>query len=126
MEEKFYTIGEVCEILEIPKKAVKPWLRNGLIRGVKRQHNHYRVFSEAQLDLMRMLAHLSQAGTKMPELKKYAALEQSEPRNTAEIKSLLETKKRQMWENLRQLQEGIDLIERRIEVLEQGENLAEK
>lgn len=54
----------------------------------------------------------------MRDLRKYASLEYAGDVTIAEHKAILETKKRQLWENLKDLQEAIDHIERKIEVME--------
>ena len=51
------------------------------------------------------------------ELKQYARLEQSG--KIAECKAILETRRRQQWEQIKDLQENIDVIERKIELWEQ-------
>lgn len=58
------------------------------------------------------------------ELKKYAALCRKGNSTIAERKAMLETQKRQLWQEFENIQAGIDFIERKNEVFDkvlQGE-----
>lgn len=118
MEEEFYTINQVCEILQAPKHVIRRLLNNGLVRGIKRQSNHYRVLNRQQLELLRTFYYLSRSGMSMKELRKYSGLEYGGSKTIPERKAILETKRRQIWENLKDLQETIDYIERQIEIFD--------
>lgn len=89
------------------------------MRGIRRQaKNHYRVLNPEQLELLKTLYYLNQGGVSMRDLKKYSHLEYGGTKTIAERKAFLETKKRQIWQELEDLQEAIDQIERKIEILE--------
>lgn len=117
MDKENYTIGEVCNILGAPKPFVRKLINNGAVTGVKRQRNHYRILNPEQLELVRTLYFLNRSGMTIRELKQYARLEQSG--KIAECKAILETRRRQQWEQIKDLQENIDVIERKIELWEQ-------
>lgn len=120
MDEEALTINRVCEILGASKHTVRRLLRNGLVHGIRRQaKNHYRVLDSEQLDLLKTLHYLNQGGVSMRDLKKYSHLEYGGVKTIAERKAFLETKKRQIWQELEDLQEAIDHIERKIETIEQ-------
>ncbi len=117
MDKENYTIGEVCNILGAPKPFVRKLINHGAVTGVKRQRNHYRILNPKQLELVRTLYFLNRSGMTIRELKQYACLEQSG--KIAECKAILETRRRQQWEQIKDLQENIDVIERKIELWEQ-------
>ncbi len=117
-EEKFYTVSDICRELNASRGQIKRLLNNGLVRGVKYRKNGYRVIDAKQLDQLRTFYYLSRSGMKMKELKAYARLEYADKNTIPERKAILETKKRQMWEKLKDLQENIDFIERKIEIWE--------
>ena len=118
MEEETYTVSQACEILGAPKYTIRRIIRNGLVRGVKRQRNYYQALSKGQLDSLRIFYYLNRSGVGLRDLKKYASLEAND--QAADQKAFLETKKRQFWEELKDMQDTIDLIERKIECLEKS------
>ncbi len=122
MEEnkEFYTTNQVCEILNVKKAWLKKVLNRGLVRGVRRGRNHYRLISADQLELVRTLKYLSQGEGFMKDLKTYADLEHRGKAAEEVKKAFLETKKRQFWEELKNLQDAIDHIERKIEVIDKN------
>jgi len=54
------------------------------------------------------------------ELKKYVALCRRGDSTIPERKAMLETKKRQLWQELEEIHTGIDFIERKTEVLDKA------
>ena len=112
MEEDFYTIAQVSEVIGAPKHMIRRIIKSDLVRNVQRRTNKYRVLNSEQVELVRTLYYLHRGGATMRDLRKYASLEYAGDVTIAERKAILETKKRQLWENLK------DHIERKIEVME--------
>jgi hypothetical protein len=55
---------------------------------------------------------------KQTELKKYTRLFRQGEETLAERKAMLETQKRQLWQELEDKQQGIDFLERQVELIE--------
>lgn len=120
MEKEAYTIGEVCKVLGVSRYTVHRILRSGAVRGVKRHSKSlHRILSQQQLELLKTLCCLHRGGVEIRELKKYASLEYGGAKTAAARKAFLETKRRQLWNSLTNIQKAIDHIERKIEVLDQ-------
>lgn len=125
MNNETYTVAQACEILGASRNVVRKILKRGTIRGIKRQRNKYRVLDAEQLELLRTLYCLNRGGATIRDLKKYASLEYSGATTLPERKAILETKKRQMWEKLKELQTAIDFIERKVEIIDQTTNMGQ-
>lgn len=118
MDKETYTLKQAGQRLDVPVDVVRKICKMGLIRGIRRKRNGYRVLSEEQMEVLGVLARLRQAGFEMGELKKYANLQRQGDKTIPERKGMLETQKRQLWLQLQDLQKGIDYIERTIEILD--------
>lgn len=114
-----YTTGQVAERLSLPASTILSFCRAGLIPGVSRDHRCRRIFQAWQLDHIRTLLGLRQAGFSNAELKRYARLVRQGQGTLPERKALMETQKRQLWQQLEDLQQGIDFLERQIEQIDQ-------
>ena len=42
---KLYTIGEVSELLNVPKSTIRFWDEQGLIHSLRHEENGYRMFN---------------------------------------------------------------------------------
>ena len=43
--QKLYTIGEVSELLNVPRSTIRFWDEQGLIHSLRQEENNYRMFS---------------------------------------------------------------------------------
>ena len=71
------------------------------------------------MNLAKVLLELRQAGFKPADLKRYARLFRQGAETLPERKALLETQKRQLWQELEERQQSIDYLERQIELIDQ-------
>lgn len=120
---ELHTVKQASEMLEVPKYTIRKFCNQGLVPHVKRARNRYRVFTPEQINWLKTLIHLRESGMSTAELKKYAALCRSGKSSILERKAILETKKRQLWQELEDIQSNIDFIERKIEIFDK--NLSE-
>jgi len=122
MNEDIYTLREAREKLGLPAHTVRRLCNAGLVRGIRRKRNGYRVLSGVQVDELGLFAKLMQAGFSMEDMKKYAELQRQGDKMVRERKGMLETQKRQLWLRMQDTQRSIDFIERTIEVLDEVES----
>ena len=104
-------------MLGIPLRSLRRLCTQGLIPGVKRDHSRQRVFTEQQLNLAKTLFSMREYGFKSRDVRKYAALYRQGASTKAERKALLDTRKRQIWQEIETRQAAIDFIERQDEYL---------
>ena len=94
-----------------------------MIPHVRRNRAGYQIFTVDQVDLMGLLLGLENAGMPRKSLKRLAGLIRQGDATLAEQKAMLETQRRQFWQELEDSQRGIDVIERQIELIDQKMNL---
>lgn len=108
--------------LGIPVYTVRRLCNAGLVVGIRRNRNGYRVLNEEQVNELGMFVKLLRAELTMGELKKYARLQRQGGKTLQERKGMLETQRRQLWLKIQELQEGIGFIERTMEILDESAN----
>lgn len=118
MERQQYTVQEASDVLGISGQVLRRLCNSGLIPNVRRNSHGFRILEAWQIDYARTLLGLRQAGFTQADLKKYTRLFRQGEETLAERKAMLETQKRQLWQELEDRQQGIDFLERQIELLE--------
>lgn len=113
-----YTIKEVAGRLGVSPYVVRRLCNTGLVPQVRRAQNRYRVLTEEQVDYARVLLGLRQAGLSNAELRKYTGLYRRGEGTLVERKAMMETQKRQLWQELEDKRQGIDFLERQIELID--------
>lgn len=119
-EPEYYTTKQVGKELQISTYAIRRLCGKGLVPHVKRARNGYRIFTPEQVTWLKTLIHLRNSGMSTAELKKYANLCRAGESTIPERKAMLETKKRQLWQELEDIQSNIDFIERKIEIFDKS------
>lgn len=119
LERQKITVKSASEQLGVSVDTLRRLCNSGLIPHVRRNHLGFRVLEPWQVDYARTILGLKQAGLKLSELKNYTSLYRRGAETLPERKAILETQKRQLWQELEDRQHGIDFIERQIELIDQ-------
>lgn len=111
-----YTIRQASQLLGIKSSTLRSYCNHGLIPGLRRNARGYRIFSEPQLDLLRNIAYLYRCGLNTAETKRFL-------RGSPDLKlQILGTKKQQLWQQLNNIRQNIDFIERQEDLIGQNQN----
>ncbi len=62
---KVYSIGQACELLDVTRDVLRNWERNGLIDIPRNSTNGYRIIRSAEIERLKIIRLLSQAGYSM-------------------------------------------------------------
>lgn len=118
MEEATYTMREVSKMLGVPAYALRRYCNSSLLPGWRHSLGERRVFTTEQVDRLGLIAGLYRAGFSTAEVKKYLNfLQDDEVEARAVCRELLLTHKRQVWQELEELQKTIDFLERQEDLL---------
>lgn len=67
----FYSIGEVSNKLNIPASTLRYYDREGLLSTVKRSNGGIRVFSDAEINTLKMVEWLKASGMQIKDIKQF-------------------------------------------------------
>lgn len=112
-----YTLKEAATRLNTTNRQIRYFCDRGLIPGVRRSLNHSRMLNEEQLNWVGVLLGLKRCNMRSGEIKRYARLQAQGDSTIAERKAILDTKRRQIWQEIEERQASIDFIERQHELL---------
>ncbi len=118
MNKGVYTIRQASEQIGISVWTVRRLCRNGMVPYVRRSRAGYQVLTAEQVNLIKTLVALEKAGMPRKSLKRFAGLLRQGDQSLPERKAMLETQRRQFWQELEDIQRGIDVIERQIEIID--------
>lgn len=114
-----FTMVQASKQLGVPVATLRRLCNSGLIPRVRRDRRGYRILQDWQVNYAGVLLRLKEAGLSKAELKRYAKLMRQGKQSLAQRKALLETWRRQLWQELEDRKQGIDVIERQIELIDQ-------
>lgn len=113
------TMKQAAERLGVTTQTIRRCCNYGLVYGLRRTRSGRRIFTPAQVDELSLAIRLRSCGLSLAETKKYLRLARLGASTAPARKLLLQTKKRQLWLQLSDLQQNIDFIERQEELLDQ-------
>lgn len=117
--ETSYNTRQVAERLNVSVYVIRRLCNSGLIPHVRRDHFRNRVLTAEQVEYAGILIKLEQAGMTRSELRQFAKLFWRGDGTLVEQKAMLETQKRQLWQELEARKRGIDILERQIELIDE-------
>lgn len=69
-----YSIGEAAKALDIPASTIRYYEKNGLLPHIGRTEGGIRSFTDADLDLFRLIGHLKMSGMSLQEIREFVRL----------------------------------------------------
>lgn len=106
-----YSMKDVCRRTGMTYEALKFYCNQGLIPNVKRDTNNYRVFDDQDVAWIESLGCLKRCGMSIQEMKAYIALCFQGEASIPERKGILQRKREQLMERIRELEGAIDYID---------------
>lgn len=69
-----YTVKEVSEMMGLPVPTLRYYDKMGLLPGLKRKSSGYRIFSEGDIEMLKIIDAFKQAGFQIKDIQNYIAL----------------------------------------------------
>ncbi len=110
MEEKHYTIGQVSDALDIPSSTVRYYESKGLLPDIRRTEGGIRIFTEEDLDWMRLIGYLKLSGMTISEIREFTSLYQRGDETIGERRALVHRRREEIERQLVELKETLDFI----------------
>lgn len=109
-QERFYSIGEVAEILDIPASTLRYYDKKGMIPFVARSEGGVRRFTDADIDWLRMVEYLKMSGMTISEIQEYIKLFQEGDRSIEQRRRLVHSRRNKILQQIEELQETLGFI----------------
>ena len=106
-----YSMKEVCRKTGMTYEALKFYCNQGLVPNVKRDEHNYRVFDDRDVAWIKSLGCLKRCGMSIQEMQDYVALCLQGEASIPERKVLLDQKRGQLLERIRDLEDAVRYID---------------
>ncbi len=106
-----YTIKEVAEKMEISEHTLRFWSKSGFFPFVKRNQNNIRLFSEDDLNWVRIVKCLRSIGTENKLVKKYIDLCIIGDSTIPERYEIIRATKEKALKQMEELQKPLSLLD---------------
>lgn len=106
-----YTMMQVCRELDMTYQTLKFYCNQGLIPGVKRDHNNRRVFDEKDVKWIKDLTCLKKCGMGIQEMKEYLDLCLQGESTIMQRKNMLAKKQEELLVSIKELEDNVAYID---------------
>ena len=110
MEEKLFTMKQVCKQTGLSYDTLKFYCNEGLVPNVKRDKNNYRVFDQRDINWINSLSCLKKCGMSIQEMKEYLKLCLEGEKSIPYRQVVLDHKLQDLELKKQELQKSIDFI----------------
>lgn len=105
-----YTIKEVAQKMDISEHTLRFWAKSGFFPFIKRNKNNIRLFSDNDLDWVRIVKCLRAVGTENKAIKRYIDLCIKGDSTIPERYEIIQATKLKAEQQMLELQQQMDLL----------------
>lgn len=106
-----YTIKEVAQMMDISEHTLRFWAKSGFFPFVKRNENNIRMFSDNDLEWVKIVKCLRSVGTENKLIKRYIDLCIIGDSTIKERFEIIQTTKSKAQEQMKELKQQLDLLD---------------
>ena len=106
-----YTIKEVSEKMEVSEHTLRFWAKSGFFPFVKRNENNIRIFSENDLEWVKIVKCLRAVGTENKAIKRYIDLCILGDSTIKERYGIIQNTKKKALEQMEELKQQLALLD---------------
>ena len=106
-----YTIKEVADKMEISEHTLRFWAKSGFFPFLKRNHNNIRLFSDNDLEWVKIVKCLRSVGTENKAIKKYIDLCIIGDSTIPERYEIIKTTKNKALQQMEELKKQLELLD---------------
>lgn len=113
-----YTIKEISEMLNIPATTLRYYEKEGLLPGVERKASGYRVYSDDDLAVLKVIECLKKTGMSIKDIREYSQLA-SQGDSTLSIRyNMILERRSAVQQQMAELKETLSFIEKKCQYYE--------
>lgn len=110
-----YSIKETSERTGMPEDTIRYYEKIGLLPRAQRKNNSHRIYSEQDLETMKMITCLKKTGMSLDDMRPFLALSlDSNLSEFPELRVSIEKHKQNILDQIASLQQIVDLIDSKI------------
>lgn len=106
-----YTIKEAAKIMNLPATTIRYYDKEGLLPYVKRLDSGYRIFTDRDLDMLRIIECLKKTGMSIKDIRQFTDWVQKGDDSLEERYNMFLERRRIVQAQMEELQKTLDLIE---------------
>lgn len=106
-----YTIKEVAEKMDVSEHTLRFWAKSGFFPFIKRNENNIRLFSDSDLDWVRIVKCLRSVGTENKAIKRYIDLCIIGDTTIPERYGIIQATKIKAQQQMEELKQQMDLLD---------------
>lgn len=106
-----YTIKEVAEKMDVSEHTLRFWAKSGLFPFIKRNENNVRLFSESDLDWVKIVKCLRMTGTENKAIKRYIDLCLIGDSTISERYKIIQDTKAKAYQQMEELKRQMELLD---------------
>lgn len=106
-----YTMKEACEQTGLNYETLKFYCNKGLVPGVARDKNNFRVFDEHDIAWIKSLSCLKKCGMSIEQMQRYLSLCLEGEKSIPERQVMIEQQRQHLLKQLDQLQENLAYLD---------------
>ncbi len=106
-----YTMKEVSSMLHIPSTTIRYYEKEGLLPNVRRKESGYRVFSDNDVSMLKMIECLKKTNMPIKDIRTFAGWVQEGDSSLKERYEMFLERRRMVHEQMKELEETLKVID---------------
>lgn len=106
-----YSMKEVTKILNLPASTIRYYDKQGLLPFENRTESGYRSFSEQDLDLLRMIECLKQAGMSIRDMREFTKWLQMGDESLVQRHEMFLKQRQLVRDRIRQMEKTLEVLD---------------
>lgn len=115
-----YSIQDISKKTGLTISTLRYYDKEGLFPNLERKESNYRVFTELELETLKIIACFKKAGLSIPEIRKYMELIQKGDETLKERLDIMVHQKEALEKQKKEIEESIACVEWKISYYEQA------
>lgn len=113
-----YTIKEVSEMMHLPISTLRYYDKMGLLPGLERKESGYRVFSDGDIEMLKIIDSFKKAGLQIKDIQNYLALAFKGESTLEERYQIFLRQEKVLEEKITELQQALKVTRKKISYYE--------
>lgn len=105
-----YTIKQAAEIMNVTPTTLRYYDKQGLLPFIERKESGYRIFSEEDISMLRVIECLKKSGMSIKDIRQFSLLAQKGDDSLQERYDMFLERKHTVETQIAELQETLDFI----------------